>query len=439
MAASTGQAIREELLKWGVLRLLGTTVGTSATSYLSDTVRFSSNAHSSTMYEDCWVRLTSGTLAGEISKVDYLDQTNGRLYVTPVWTGTPAASVTYEIIRHGIEPDDLDRARDEGLTRYCSQWAKQPLSELTNADYEDAIGTTWTTPVTGTETINVDIGFPFGMVGRNTLRLTSAAVDDYLQSTSIYPRPNQSFYLYVPVSCRVGAATVVVRDVTNSVNIALNGTATSAGRGWSGIEVTGRVPATCYELAVRLVSSLATAIIDWGPIHFRWQGQRNITLPDRIDSRKHVGRIYKARAYPIQGSSDQWGEVDLEEVPNVRRDMLNDNVVLQFSDESPMMELPYFYEERIFYDALSATYFTVAAREVGDAATTLCPVDYAAAAMVRVLSEWYVTKQPYEAEFWGGVGGRSQKWLDIWEARHGPPPEPIATRDRTIYVPQWRV
>ena len=105
MASITGQEVREELLKWGLLRLLGTATA-GATTYITDTVRLQSGALSSTSFEDCWVRITSGSGDGEISKVDYLDQDLGRLYLTPAVTAI-VAGVTYEIIRAGIRPDDL--------------------------------------------------------------------------------------------------------------------------------------------------------------------------------------------------------------------------------------------------------------------------------------------------------------------------------------------
>lgn len=437
MASSTGQDIRQELLKWGILRLLGSATG-GAANYITDSLRLISGAHPSTLYEDCWVRMTSGTSAGEVSKVDVLDQDLGRLYVTPSFGAAIATGETYEIIRAGIRPDDLDRARDEALTRYCSQWALQPLSELLNADWEDAIGTTWAV-TSATQAIQTNIGFPVASVGRNANRVTNSGAGGYTQSTSLFTRPGQTFFFYVPVSARTGTAEVIVRDVTNSATVTTSGTATATGRGWTGIQLTGSVPAGCYEMAIRLSGVAATAVIDWGPVFFHWQGQRRIVLPDRLDSRDAVGRVYRLMSYALVGSGDDWGQEAQIEVPNVRRAMSNDNVFLQFSDESPMGDYPYSYQERIFYDTLSATYLTVAAREVGDAATTLCPLDYAAAGTVRVLAEWYLTEMPHESAFWQGLIDRSQYWLNVWERRHGPPIEPIATRDRSIYIPRIKV
>ena len=434
MASTTGQAIREELLKYGVLQLLGTVVGTSTSARIRDTARLR-GAQPSTMYDDCWVRLTSGTVVDEISKVDYLDMDAGDLYVSPSFSGTPDG--TYEVYRAGLLPDDLDRARDEALTRYCSQWALLPITEVTNGDFEDAIGTTWTATSSTIAINSTPLTWPVSF--RASLRVTNSAANGYAASTSLWGRPGQSFYLYVPVSARTGTAEVIVRDVTNGANVTLSGTATSTGRGWSGIEVTGQVPSGGFELAIRLAGQGAADVIDWGPVHFVWQGQRRIALPARVATREFVGRVYRDLTYPQRGVNDEQGQAEQAEVSNVRRVQVADGVILQFSDETPMWNAPYFYQERMYYDALSTNYLTVAQRTVGDAATTLCPLDYVAAATCRVLAEWYMIKQPSEATFWGRLGQNAQTWLDVYERRFGPPQEPVLTRERSVYIPQLRV
>lgn len=434
MPTATGQAIREELLEWGITLMLGAATATAGgTNRIRDTIRLAGSALASTMYDDCWVRVTSGTGVDEISKVDYLDMDAGDLYVSPVFSGSVTSGATYEIYRPGVFPDDLDRARDEALTRYCSQWAVQPVSEIPNADYEDGV-TSWTA-TDSTRTVASGV-FPYE-VWRSSILVTNSAANGRIASDSLYRRIGQKFYLYVPVSVRSGTATVIVRDVTGSTNIALTGTSTSTGRGWTGIEVTGEIPTGGGEIQVWLRGDEATAIVEWGPVNFHMQGQMRIQLPARVDSYKHVGRIYRAENFAQRGVNDEWGVEDLIDVPAVRRVPVNDAVMLRFP--TPLRDQPYFFQERIFYDALSADYLTVAQRTTGDAATTLCPIDYVAAGTARVLAEWYMIKQPGEAQFWSSVGQSAQAWLDVWERRHGPRPEPIATRERTLSIPQLRV
>lgn len=439
MATITGQEIREDLIRYGIILLLSRATATSGGSNrIRDSVNLDSDALSPTAFEDCWVRMTSGNRNGEIARVDYLDQVNGDLYVTPSFTGTTLNAETYEIYRPGVHPDDVDRARDEALTSVCSQWALQPLSELTNADFEDTLGSTWT-GTSASLAIQTDLSFPVTQVGRNALRVTNSAANGFAQSTGLFGRPSQTFYIYVPVSTRSGTSEIIVRDVTNGANISLSGTVTSTGRGWTALEVTGQVPSNGNEIAVRLQGQESTAIIDWGPVQFRWQNQRAIALPERVVSRDDIGRIYRRNIYERRGTHDSWGEGDLEEVPSVQRTQKHDVVFLQFPYENPMWDTPYYYQERIFYGALSAGYFTAAQRIVGDDATTRCERDYAAAAAARILAEWYARKQPWAEEFWSGIYAQAERRLLVEEQRHGPPTEPVATRDRSIFVPNMNV
>ena len=439
MASVTGQAIREELVRWDIIRLLGTATATSGgADRIRDTVRLSSAALPSTMYEDCWVRATSSDRDGEISKVNYLDPDNGDLYVSPSFTGTFTSTSTYEIYRPGILPDDVDRARDEALTSICSQWAVQPLTELANGDMEDAVSSANWVGTSSTLAMQNNIGPP-QEVWRNVLRVTNSGANGRAASASLYGRVGQSFYVYVPVSVRSGTATLIVRDVTNGANITLSGTTTSTGRGWTGIEVTGQVPTSGAEIAVWLTGDEATAVVDWGPVHFHWQGQRRIALPTRIESPEHIGRVYYLLDYAAQGSNDRWGLEDRVDVPSVTRESVLDGVVLQFPSDHAIRNLPYFYQERVFYDALNAAYMTAAQRVTGDAATTLCPIDYAAAATVKVLAGWYMSKHQGDEEFWMSKLGEASSALNKMEERYGPPQMPVRTRERTISIPYLKV
>ena len=306
-----------------------------------------------------------------------------------------------------------------------------------NGDWEDAIGTTWTA-TDATQAIQNNVGPP-QEVWRNVLRVTNSAANGRSASTSLYGRVGQSFYVYVPVSVRSGTATLIVRDVTNGANITLSGTATSTGRGWTGIEVTGQVPASGAEIQVWLRGDESTAIIDWGPVHFHWQGQRRIALPTRIESPEHVGRVYYLTDYAARGSNDRWGLEDRADVPGVTREYVLDGVALQFPSDHTIHDLPYFYQERVFYDALNTAYFAVADRTVGDAATTLCPIDYAAAATARVLAGWYLSKHQGDEDFWMSKLGEAESVLNKMEERYGPPQMPIRTRERTISIPTLKV
>ena len=104
---ATGQEIRNRLEEWGLVHILGTAVGTSTTSYLSDTTRLQTLGLASSSFDGAFVRMGgSNTLSGVQVRVDYLDQANGRLNVTPVWSEAPTEGDPSEVWAHGIDPDD---------------------------------------------------------------------------------------------------------------------------------------------------------------------------------------------------------------------------------------------------------------------------------------------------------------------------------------------
>jgi hypothetical protein len=108
-----------------------------STDRLRDTVRLQSNAWASSAFDDCYVRASGGNVDGEVVRVDYLNTANGDLYVTPDWSLAPDIDTSYEIFRPGVDPDDVDRARDRALTDICSQWYLHPVSSVPNAAYID--------------------------------------------------------------------------------------------------------------------------------------------------------------------------------------------------------------------------------------------------------------------------------------------------------------
>ena len=433
MASSTGQQIREELQRYGLIRLLGQATATAGgTNRLRDATRLASAGLPSSAFDDCYVRAsgTAGNVDGEVVKVDYLDQDLGDLYVSPVWSAAPDSSVTYEIWRAGIHPDEVDRFRDEALTSICSQWQLLPVSHVNNAAYY--VDTTdWTA---SSSTLARQGGTFPTEVWPASLLVTNSGANGRAASASIYAlQPTDRFYLYVPVSTRVGTAQVIVRDVTNSANISLSGTATATRRGWTGIEVTGQVPSGCDEIQVWLVGQGASDVVEWGPVFFHTTNARKVQL-QRPESRKFVGSIYRLHYFPTEGGGGKWGEEDLNEVPGVRRRQVNDTVVLYFDE--PMWNTPYLYEERVYYAALSTAYLTAANRTTGDTATTLCPLNYVAAATAKLVAERYMTHDP---EFYGWVLQKAEERLARREQEHGADPKPIQERDRVVGIPHIRV
>lgn len=443
MSSITGAQIRAELKQWGIIKLLGTTtaLGSQTGPYLTDTERLKSTAIPSGAYDGCAIRFTSGTDGdpeGLTSYVDNLDFVNGNLYFSPAATSAIASGVTYEIYRHGVDPDDVDRCRDKALTKLCSQWVWQPLSEITNSDYEDALSSSnWTGQSSATLAVQT-LGFP-SQFARYALRVTNSGANGYARSASLYTRPTRNFYLYIPVSAITGTAELIVRDVTNSANITLSGSATTvSGRGWTGIEVTGTIPAACYEIQLWLRGQGAADVVDWGPVNFHWkQQQYAIGLPDRVDSRKKVGDIcYILNPMEIDSYND-WGEDMRCLVQDFKRVPVGDRVRLEMSKH--LEDRPYYFQERVFYSALSTDYQTAAQRLAGDAATTRCPLDYVVAGTARLLAELYVEDEGSDREFWASIHARARVDLQKYDVLYGAEPKPIVEKHQGIRIPMLRV
>ncbi len=457
MAAVTGQAIREELTKWGLVSLFEATDTGGGADRIRDTVRLKSILFPSTMFDGTTVRITGGSTAeGEQSSVDYLDATNGDLYISPVTTAAVGASDSFEIWRRGINPDDVDRAIDEALTKLCSSWALMPVSQLPNGDFEEALSgnNLWDDGGSGgtvalTTNATSGINFPNEFV-RNTLLVTAASADDFAESPSIFVQPGWQYYVYVPASARGGTAELIFYNVTGSVEVVADtGTVTSTLRGWTGLEATFTVPAACQEVTIRLNQVTTGEIAEFGPVYMHLIGQRRIHLPERVISKEHVGPLYQLSNMVVGTASPFFAEETKTVVTRVNAERVGDGVILRLDKE--MQTQPYAYLERRFFTTLwsgghlgqegaaASGSEQSTNRETGDAATTECPLDYVAAATVRLLAEQYAYKQPEEREFWAALHQRAQYELDIREREYGPDPKPRQEHERRIVVPQLPV
>lgn len=371
--------------------------------------------------------------SGFQTRVDHIDQVNGDLYISPSPTLAAVSGLRYEIFAHSVDPDDVDRARDKALTKLCSQWALQPLSFIPNGDFEDAIASSnW---VLSNSTIAIQsLSFPTEFA-RNSLLVTNTGANGRASSASIFVQPGWDFYFYLPVSVRSGTAQVIIRDITNGANINPS-TDTSTLRGWNGIEVKGSVPDTCQEIQVWLVGQEASAVVEWGPINAHWQDARTVRLPARVESRKHVGGWFVFNNKIGMGGSNE-DEESLNEVFTLRTRQVRDSVQLHL--ERSLVDQPYFFEERIFYTALQTDYQSAYTRNLGDVATTLCPIEYATAATVRLIAEQYIHKEGQDEEFWSSLHGRAMTDLARFEDEYGPKKRPKQERLRGIVIPVVRI
>ncbi len=185
-----------------------------------------------------------------------------------------------------------------------------------------------------------------------------------------------------------------------------------------------------------LVGQEASAIVEWGPINAHWQDARTVRLPSRVESRKHVGGIFETWNKIGMGGANE-DEDHLNEIFTLRTRQVRDSVQLHM--EARLLDRPYFFEERIFYTALQTDHQTAFGRSVGDIATTLCPIDYATAATVRLLSEQYIHREGQDEDFWSSLHGRAMTDLARFEDEYGPRKRPKQERLRAIRIPKVHV
>jgi hypothetical protein len=151
-----------------------------------------------------------------------------------------------------------------------------------------------------------------------------------------------------------------------------------------------------------------------------------------------------------------WDESAREEIPGIRRVQVNDSVHLQLHRNTVGINLPHLYDERVFYTALQTSYQTSSQRSTGDAVTTDCPIDYATAAMVKLLAEQnlgadlVIMRQVYgqiegdqqvsdDEAFWLKTLQLAESRLARAEKLYGPEPKPSLERERETIIPYYRV
>ena len=137
---TSGKEIRQGLVEYGDWLFIGRqvlAVGATTTA-IPDATRLRGLSLPSTLFNNSVVRITSGAQAGERTYVDYLDPNSGILYVNPALSAALKDTDEYEIWMRGIDPDIVDRLRDDCLQKFCSQWRVVSFAQLPDGDMEDA-------------------------------------------------------------------------------------------------------------------------------------------------------------------------------------------------------------------------------------------------------------------------------------------------------------
>jgi hypothetical protein len=348
---TTGKLIRQEMVNRGILLMIGEAdEDNNDTSYLTDIIRLQSTRFSSSQFDGCMVRFasdTSGDLAAEnnadyrIRQVDYLDQDNGRLYLTPAMPDAASLDgMVYEIWRAGVDPMDVDRMRDKALTSLCNVWKTIPLCIIPDGDMEKAGVTDWTGSATETIT-KTTLSYPSEYARRILSVDNNGVADGYAQTATMNIEPGRTVYYKIPVAVTTGTATFDLRDITNGDSLA-SWTATGAYWGYKYGSVS--VPSNCSQIAIRLGGEGANDVSLWGPIAFYPTNHTRFYLPDRVVSRGNVGEFFDV--------SGDWGEeVKNQLADSVEREREAAKVQETFAQHLDVLEFDYGRSVKFLTDA----------------------------------------------------------------------------------------
>jgi hypothetical protein len=439
--AVSGKEIRQSLVAYGDWVFLGKVTAASNGSYIEDTQRVKGVNLPSTLFDGARVRIASGSRQGETSYIDYLQPSAGRLYLTPALSGSLSVGDEYEIWLKGIDPDIVDRLRDDALSRFCSQWRLVPLSIVPGGDLADEdVSTKWS--IAGGASVSFRLAkADEQLVSRRIMSVTVPTAETaYAKSTAFPVHPSTLLFVEAPISAfitgspeQAAVGLIKLFDVTNGQYINTSGPRTEhTGPAWGRVQYIVRLPSNCYRLELHVTSKTSNATVEIGAIAAHPVNITRIALPDRITTKSRVGTTFVIsssldRVHPLT-------EYKLRPWQNVEREQVGEHVFLRVTP--PLTTQAVFYYERSYYPRLQSDYYTVAGRAAGDAATTDCPLPYIQAALAERVSKYYMD---IYGQVWQDDWMRASSELNYWENEFGPEPHYIEENTQSVYVPQLRV
>lgn len=448
---TTGKAIRQLLstLMGGVVEI-GAQVGSGAsTTTIVDTGNYKGRAIPSSLYDNATLRMTSGSLAGQTTYVDYIDGATGAIHLDPPLGGTPADTDEFEIWLHGVDPDYVDRLRDDCLQYTCSAWRQNVMTVVVDGDLQGVSNgavagdvTHWN--VVGSATRTKALAGAPDAKSRFLLSVVHpTATTDFVDTDAVECQPSEIYFVEVPVKAYVTAtsaaatASLIPLDVTNTATIPFGSAIRTShtGRGWGHLSFSFQIPAGCFQFKLRLSSDTAASTTTWGQLACHKINSAQITLPDRINSKGRVGRTFLTTQVTNSTQYVNNFQFKMREYKNVERNRVGSNIVLYFNPALAYWNACYYYE-RGYFPRLQTTYITPAQRAAGDSAVTDCAIEYVSAALAEKLSKRLLDKLGAE---WQDDWVRASTMFNYWEGEFGPEPQHIFENEQPVTIPQVRV
>jgi hypothetical protein len=254
----------------------------------------------------------------------------GVITVSPPFNAQTIAGMTYEVWDpDGPHPDIVDRMIDRALREDCWRWVPMPITYVPYGDFGEELAVSTINLVDGAVTAwtgaNITLTLESQTPPQEFVRRVVRITDDgsgagYLESQTIDVDPANRGAWHIEALVRaqgagaaVGDARIVLYDKTNSGAIVPTTALTWVARGWGLIKSDFTIPATCYQIAIRLVTQNVSEVADWAWVQGWPVDQTRFSMPQRIVALKHVGATFvrvgdifdNFKRAPFDGSLDK--------------------------------------------------------------------------------------------------------------------------------------
>lgn len=307
LPTSTLKALRQEYIKklyqprWP---MVSAATSDGSTTTLLDSIL--SPAAQDVDFIKAWILIiskpTGSASIGEIARVTNVDfsGSTSTLTIAPAMDLAVKDTAEYEI--HYKYHPDYAEARINDILDNLETGYLIPLSIIVDGDMEDDPATNFA--VGGTETLANDTTYV--RRGRQSLKITAGADDDYAQSTSsTYLSGGTQVLCATDCYITAGdAAKIILYDETNGANIEA---AESDESGWVHLEFLATTPATCEEVSLRLEAQNSGDVIYFDYATLLPTNGAIITPPGEAEYAHDFGRLfYFPRGTTIAGTTNDY-------------------------------------------------------------------------------------------------------------------------------------
>ena len=236
---------------------------------------------------------------GRVTNVDF-SGSNSVLTFAPAMFTTLKSTTDYEL-HYKYHPDYVEDLIGEVLGNLEISLLL-PLTTIADGDMEDDPATNFA--VGGTETLANNTTYV--LHGRQSLKITAGAADDYAKSTTATYLPGNTQVLCAADCYITGgdAAKIILYDETNSAELE---TAESDATGWVHLEFTYTTPSTCEEVSLRLEAQNSGDVIYFDNAILLPVLDNFFTPPDEVEYAHDFGKLYYyPRGQDIPGSGNDY-------------------------------------------------------------------------------------------------------------------------------------